>query len=275
MKIWIHIGPGKSGSTWLYNMACSNGHIFSLPTIKETQTFHHHAEIDLGFYKQDSSSSHKILCDFSNTYIFNPVSLSNIQSFVRNSPDHEVLLTSLLRCPLKRSLSHYKYLSASGLIPGRHTLEDLLEEEPSFLLRSRYDLFMPYISSLNMNVNYFTLHSQGTGSSPAILKFILNACGVPLDSLNNSKQDTFSGFSARNRFLSLLAKQVSYVMRDRNPATLSVLKNSSIVRSIIMKKDVTHQPVCSDLTLGIMRSFLEPTKSYCHNIGLDVSDWLL
>ena len=60
-KLWIHLGPGKSGSTWLYNLAKKNSDIFALPKIKETQNFHNSNIFNKEFYDLKCINNSRII----------------------------------------------------------------------------------------------------------------------------------------------------------------------------------------------------------------------
>ena len=276
MNLWIHIGPGKCGSTWLYNIAKANPDTFCLPLIKETQVFHSSDQFNPVFYRDAISSlqSGKILCDFSNTYICNPLALANIATFIDTSPDFQVILTSMLRCPLKRTLSHYRYLLASGVVNPSETLEGLLAHDPSLLFRSRYDILIEYINSINLNIHFSSLEEQGYSSCPPILKSVLSCFSYSDVILNSPQQDTFSGFSSRNFYISRFAKISANILRSYSPILLSKLKDDKQIRSLFMKKSKPSDSVFSEDTKNNLSGFFLPTKHYCQSIGIDVQRWL-
>ena len=164
INLWLHLGPGKSGSTWLYNIAKRNKDIFSVPVIKETQNFHISSEFQSRFYKKGIFDNGRIICDFSNTYFFNPLCLKNIKEFIKkNKLKFNVLCTTLLRCPIKRSVSHYKYMIASG-DSNNVPFDNLLSYDPSILWRSKYEIHSSFIDQIGLDSVNFILEEQNNNS---------------------------------------------------------------------------------------------------------------
>tara|TARA_Y100001968_G_scaffold292891_1_gene298478 strand:- start:708 stop:1544 length:837 start_codon:yes stop_codon:yes gene_type:complete len=270
-QLWIHLGPGKSGSTWIYNIAKSNPNIFTLPIIKETQAFHFSSKFNNDFYKLNNLKSKNIFCDFSNTYFFNPISISNLKKY--RSENINTYYTTLMRCPLKRTLSHYKYLIASGEISNL-SFRDLMGIEPSILWRSRYDIHIEYIKNLDLHFKPFVLEEQNS-ENPEIIRSVLNYFNIQEYNLCLDNIDKFESRFSRNYFLTKTAKSLAKYLRNKKYYNLlEALKSNVYIRDIFMKREGKDYDICNE-DISSLRSYFSPVKEYCNNLGLNVSKWLL
>ena len=269
-KIWIHLGPGKAGSTWIYNIAKSNPNLFTLPIIKETQSFHFSSEFNSNFYKLNDLKSENIFCDFSNTYVFNPISIANLKIYRANNIN--TYCTALLRCPLKRTLSHYKYLIASGEIPNL-SFRELMAIEPSVLWRSRYDIHIEHIKNLGLDFKPFILEEQNT-DNPEIIRSVFNYFNIQEYNLCLDNIDKFESRVSRNYFLTKTAKSLAkYLRNNKQFHLLESLKSNESIRSIFMKKEVKNYDIY-DEDISNLKQYFAPVKDYCKNLGLNVTKWL-
>ena len=271
-KLWIHLGPGKSGSTWIYNIAKNNQHIFYLPIIKETQAFHSLSSFNHSFYNKKKTDSANIICDFSNTYIFNPIAISNLKK-IGDDTNIEYLTTALLRCPLKRTLSHYKYLISSGEISNL-SFRELMAIEPSILWRSRYDIHIEHIKNFDLNCNLFVLEEQNA-EIPEIIQAVLNYFNIQGPNIFLDNIDKFESRVSRNFLLSKAAKVIAkYLRNNKHYYILENLKSNNYVRNIFTKNEIINYDFCEE-DISNLRLYFLPVKEYCKDLGLNVSKWLL
>jgi hypothetical protein len=276
MKSWIHLGPGKSGSTWLYKIAFANPDLFIVPRIKETQCFHYSSNNFPSFFS-GSLDNTKIYCDFSNTYIFNPLAVQHLLDYCNRESHTEVLLTALLRCPLERAVSHYLYLKASGLVPPKISFEAHIAADPSILWRSRYEIHLSFLISQGLPVKLFLLESQSS-SEPEIIQKVISLLlpkDTPVTYNAPDKKARFASMESRNYFASKLAKTIAESLRSSGNLTLlSALKENTAVRRVFMKPQnskITLEPQ----TFKQLQSFFRPTYEFMTLHGLPISStWL-
>lgn len=103
----IFIGPGKSGTTYVYNLLKRNN--YDVGTIKESNYFFRSSNY-WGLYNKEYKNR---IIDFSNTYFWNP----NIALKINEKYDSFILVV-LKRDPYDRLASHLNYLISRGEING-------------------------------------------------------------------------------------------------------------------------------------------------------------
>jgi hypothetical protein len=252
----------------------ANPEIFVVPKIKETQCFHHSSTIFHSFFPE-SLDNNKIYCDFSNTYVFNPLSAQYLLDYYHSTAGQQVVFTALLRCPVERSISHFSYLKASGSIPPSRSFEDHIASDPSILWRSRYELHLSFLLSQGLPINFFLLEAQSP-SDPALVNHVvaalLDQCVSPTYKIpdNNSR---FESMDSRNLYASKLAKSLAELLRHHQYlGILSHLKESKYVRSIFMRPRKSKYHLGND-TRDVLHSFFKPTLSFVDSYGLDSSSY--
>lgn len=103
----IFIGPGKSGTTYLYNLLERNQ--IDVGRIKESNYFFK----SKGYWELYTREYRDRIIDFSNTYFWNP----NI-ALKLNEKSSSFILVVLKRDPYDRLASHLNYLMSRGEIKG-------------------------------------------------------------------------------------------------------------------------------------------------------------
>lgn len=103
----IFIGPGKSGTTYIYNLLKRNN--YDVGTIKESNYFFKSSNY-WGLYNKEYKNR---IIDFSNTYFWNP----NIALKINEKYDSFILVV-LRRDPYDRLASHLNYLISRGEVKG-------------------------------------------------------------------------------------------------------------------------------------------------------------
>lgn len=275
-KVWIHLGPGKSGSSWLYNYAKANDSIFAIPSIKETHAFHHNEQSFFSFFSHlNCLNPDTIMCDFSNTYIFNPLVAPHLLSHISSFGSCNTFITVLLRCPLERTISHFHYLQASGFLDLKSSFEEFIADDPSILWRSRYDLHLEYLNRCGIPVNIYILEHQNK-LKPEILhdvpQVLLNKY---VDLVPPSYPAHFSRMQSRSIILSKCAKKTSTYLRSiGHYRLLSNLKESILIRSLFTRPNPSKLSL-SSVTSSYLQQYFMPTKTYIEAKGYDVASiWL-
>lgn len=272
--VWFHLGPGKSGSTWLYNFARENESVFQCGVVKETQYLNGKGA-DFGtFYKPRGGD--RIICDFSNTYMFNVLASKRLRDFKEGREAENVVSTVLLRCPIKRALSHFQYLQASGLVSMRKTFEEHIADDASILWRSRYEIHLREFEEIQtVRLGIFALEDQDK-ERPQIIDYVLEQSGrngVALKSPGAGSR--FSMMEPRNRFLAVAAKKMAGYLREKNRLEmLGALKKSSYIRSFVTKPRAKRIEI-DRATYYILRGYFEPTLEFALKRGLSVEKYWL
>lgn len=131
---FIVIGPGKTGTTWLYNQLGEHPQVFLARNTKETVFFTEFYTRGLEWYEKFFAGSSGAIAagEVSNTYFFSPEAPARI---ARHLPHAKLIV--LLRNPVERVLSQYLFRRRNGHIRG--SLEDTIARDPALLAQNFYD----------------------------------------------------------------------------------------------------------------------------------------
>ena len=139
---FICIGPGKSGTSWMYKIFSEHPDI-CISTSKETLYFERYLSKGDDWYHSffKKAEEGQIKGELSNTYIFDSKVPARIHAYKPN-----IKLISSLRNPIDRTFSHYLYLLSLGEVEGSFEevlakRKDLYDRGEYFKLIQHYDKF--------------------------------------------------------------------------------------------------------------------------------------
>ncbi len=132
---FIVIGPGKSGTSWLYHILGLHPQV-CMSSAKETLYFEDYYKNGPGWYSRffrqcvSPGCSHAI-GEISNTYIFSPEAASRI---AHDFPAMRLIAT--LRDPTERAFSHYLFIRRNGQL--QCSFDEALRQRPDLKARGNY-----------------------------------------------------------------------------------------------------------------------------------------
>lgn len=129
---FLGIGPGKSGTTWLYRLLRAHPEVYMSPT-KETLYFSDQFQRGRDWYLAffEGADAYPASGEISNTYIFSEAAPARIRDYRA-----DMGLVTTLRHPVDRAFSHYLWLVRNGELAG--SFKEALEVRPDLLSRGRY-----------------------------------------------------------------------------------------------------------------------------------------
>ena len=131
---FLHIGPGKSGSTWLHEVLISHPEIY-FTEAKDLYFFSRYYDRGLGWYTAQFRAArpqHKIVGEVCPEYLSYEKAAERIRECL--GPDVRLMVT--LREPASRAFSSYLYLQKHGL--AAPTFIQTAEQVPELLGEGRY-----------------------------------------------------------------------------------------------------------------------------------------
>lgn len=131
---FLHIGPGKSGSTWLHEVLISHPEIY-FTKAKDLYFFSRYYDRGFGWYSaqfQAARPQHKIVGEVCPEYL----SYEKAPERIRECLGPDVRLMVTLREPASRAFSSYLYLQKHGL--AAPTFIQTAEQVPTLLGEGRY-----------------------------------------------------------------------------------------------------------------------------------------
>lgn len=131
---FLHLGPGKSGSTWLHEVLSTHPAVYLSPA-KDLYYFNRYYERGPEWYAQQfagSTDQHRVVGEICPEYLSSPLAATRIRDTL--GPDVELMVT--LREPAERAWSSYLYMSKHGL--AAPTFRQTIQQEPLLLDEGRY-----------------------------------------------------------------------------------------------------------------------------------------
>lgn len=130
---FLHLGPGKSGSTWLHETLIRHPEVYLSPA-KDLYFFSRYFDRGLPWYQAqfDGAGRQAVIGEFSPDYLCTP----RVPERVRDSLGSDVRLMVTLREPVDRALSSYLYLQKHGM--AAPTFRATVEARPELIDEGRY-----------------------------------------------------------------------------------------------------------------------------------------
>ena len=252
MSEWcFFIGPGKTGSTWLYNNLINHPDIKLAKNIKESNYYFRGDSIDDFknlFYNYGKSK--KINMDISNTYIYNETIAHKIK---KNHPNAKIIIG--YREPFERLKSMYLFKKRNGEIPQGFSLKKSLENDAfNLILHSKYyDLSLPYLNEFGVKnifiFNFKKIQNEPDSLLKDLMKFLEISEYLEIDKLYKI---TNPASSYRIKILSQYSQKISNFLRDKKLYfLLNFIKTNRVIQNILFKKiNVTEE-------ISVIESFKE------------------
>lgn len=239
---FIVIGPGKSGTTWLYQILGAHPQICT-SSAKETVFFdseyHRGLKWYAKFFRQcESAAETHAVGEISNTYIFSPQVPGRIK---QDFP--AMKLISTLRNPIERAFSHYLFERRNAAVNG--TFEEALLQRPDFLERGCYNQHLtPYYDQFPKNqiqvLVFDDLKSDNQAYADQLFQF-LNVGPLPDESILGKR--VLGASEARSRVAAKVSVGVARAVRAAGfPEIVTKIKNSFVAKMLFKPIDRNHYP---------------------------------
>lgn len=267
----IGIGPGKSGSTWLYSFLKSSSQI-CCSKVKETGYFSTGGQVVESDYLEKffpDTQSKNIFCEVSNTYIFDP-SVPRQLAKLGSSVD----LIAVLRDPVDRAISHVHQLIRNG--ERFDSFESALHQRPDILARG---LYVNYLNNYTELPSHVTLHifsfKEMATAEGEFKKRLIDTLVLDATSFTDFKAKKFSRTVPRSRTLAGLVKRTAILLRHLGFTTIIQRVKDSFIPQLLYAPATRDRELTPQReTLIFMRKFfylsdLELSRQW----GVDTSEW--
>lgn len=130
---FLHLGPGKSGSTWLHEALSTHPEVFLTPA-KDLYFFSRYYHRGADWYRRQFSldDAPPVVGEVCPDYLAAPGAAERIAETL--GPDVRLMVT--LRDPVERAFSSYLYLKKHGL--AQPTFRETAQEHPELIDEGRY-----------------------------------------------------------------------------------------------------------------------------------------
>jgi hypothetical protein len=229
---FIHLGPSKSGSTWLHEILISHPEVY-LTQAKDLYFFNRYYDRGRDWYLaqfRDARPEQKIVGEICPDYLSEPDCPERIHACLGS----EVRLMVTLREPVARAFSGYLYLDKHGL--AAPTFRETMRTAPELLEEGRYATHLRrYLKYFDRESIHIGLFDDLQADPQAFLDETTGWLGVGRQVV--SQDDLEARLPAsKARFLPLaaLAKHGANWVRKRDGADLvGRIKRSSLVQKAL------------------------------------------
>ncbi|HEX3674046.1 MAG TPA: sulfotransferase domain-containing protein [Rhizomicrobium sp.] len=270
---FLGIGPGKTGTTWLYQCLAAHPQICLARHTKETVFFADYYDRGMGWYEKffEGCESAPAIGEISNTYFFTPEAPARIAGHLP-----KVKLIVFLRNPVDRVQSLYLFRLRNGLVKG--SLDEVLAADPSMIAQNFFDEHLARWLALFPREQVFVALFDDLKRDPAgLLRNIYDFLGVDPDFVPPTTTERVLEASApRNAGMFHVLKRFAlWLRRNDFHRLLTWAKTNPLVMKTLTRPvgagDKSQMPAETRARLmAIYRPHIARTAEL---IGRDLSGW--
>lgn len=232
MPNYIYIGPGKTGSTWLFEFFKYHPEIYVTPA-KDLYFFDQFFDRGMNWYAKQFSgaTSEKVVAEICHDYIVSPEAPPRLASSLPG-----VKLMMILREPIDRTFSAYLYRMKHGICETR--FEEALNERPEIFGSSLYSqyirVYLEHFAPEDILLFAFDdLKNDPQGFADQVCdRLQIDRIEIP----ESMKEPTLKAASARSLFVSKMVKRTALVARRIGLANLvGRLKTTRSVQRLLYR----------------------------------------
>lgn len=253
---FLHIGPSKSGSTWLHEVLICHPEIY-LSEAKDLYFFSRYYDRGTEWYRAQFASArpeHKLIGECSPDYLWLPEVPQRIRACL--GPDVRLMVT--LREPASRAFSAYLYLRKHG--QAQPTFRETAQTAPDVLGEGRYAThlreFLRHFPRESLHIGLF---DDLQADPQAFLNEATDWLGVSrLEATPEQREPRLPASNPRSPVVAALAKRAAIWVRGHDGADLvGRVKRAAIVQRALYKPMGADRPVMSEEDAAFVREQLE------------------
>lgn len=253
---FLHIGPSKSGSTWLHEVLILHPEVF-LSQAKDLYFFSRYYDRGPDWYRaqfRDAQKEHKIIGEVCPDYLACDDAPERIRKVL--GPDVRLMVT--LREPTERAFSSFLYLQKHGQAAA--TFRDTMLTDRDLLNESRYATHLRrYLEHFDRESIDIALFDDLQADPQAFLDGVTSWLGVAQQQLSPELLEArLPASKARFLPLTVLAKQGANLVRRLDGADLvGKLKRSGLVQRMLYQTLGDDKPAVSAEDAAFVREQLD------------------
>ena len=253
---FLHLGPSKSGSTWLHEVLIGHPEVY-LSQAKDLYFFNRYYDRGPGWYRaqfRGAQREQKIIGEVCPDYLACPGAPERIHACL--GPDIRLMVT--LREPISRAFSSYLYLQKHG--EAAATFRDTTKTAPELLEEGRYAThlrgYLRYFSRESLHIGLFDDLQAGP---QAFLDGATDWLGIGRLPLSPEQLEAqLPASRARWLPLAMLAKHgANWVRRHDGADLVGSLKRSALVQRMLYQPLGEDRPQMAPDDVAFMHEHLD------------------
>lgn len=267
---FLHLGPGKSGSTWVHETLSNHPQVY-VTGAKDLYFFSRYYDRGLPWYEEQfrAAAGQPFVGEVCPDYLAAPWSADRIHA----SLGDDVRFMVSLRDPVDRAFSSYLYAAKHGL--AAPTFRESAVRSPEFVEEGRYGSqlrsFLAHYPREHIHVSVF---DDLEADPQAYLDGITDFLGVDRQPLTPEELSaTLPASKARFLPLAKAAQRGAGWLRSHDGATLvGRVKRSALVQKVLYQPLGDARPVISDEDAGWVKDQLRDELALVRDeFGIDVA----
>ena len=254
---FLHLGPGKAGSTWVHEALSTHPEVFLTPA-KDlyffSRFYDHGPDWYAGQFKSAPPDS-KVIGEVCPEYLWCPEAAARIHETL--GPGLRIMVT--LRDPVTRAFSAYLYQQKHG-VTGR-SFRQALEASPEIIEQGRYHTNLQrYLREFGPQQIHVTLFDDLRADPQAFFDDVTDRLGLSRHRLADEVcKPQLPASRARSVRLARWVKGGAVIARQHNgSAVVGLVKRSPWVQRVLYEPLGNRQPDIPEAEASRIREQLEP-----------------
>jgi hypothetical protein len=257
LPTFLHIGPGKTGSTWLHEVLSLHPQVYLTPA-KDLYFFSRYYDRGIGWYCSHFAQAPQhvsVVGEVCPDYLLAPEAPHRIREVLGS----RVRLMVTLRNPIDRAFSSYLYAAKHGLAEA--TFRATLDANPEMIQEGRYAAQLrPYLDAVGADNIRVAVFDDFVANPQAFLDGTTDWLGVERMRLSAEQLESRLPAS-RARFVPLakMVKLAAGWVRDHDGANVvGRVKRASAVQRLLYTPLNADRPTVSSHDVVYLREIFEP-----------------
>jgi len=270
---FIVIGPGRTGTTLVYEHFRSHPQIGMAHHVKETNFYNDNYDKGIDWYQRFfvGLEGKKAIGEISNLYFFDPLVPERIH---QTNPG--VRLISILRNPYERLISAYRFRKRTGQIPSTMDLNLALDHYPDLITDNYYDVHLWQYFSVFPREQILVLFYDELRQDPETFFHRLYAfIHVDLVSLSLPRSRVNPSGKIRWAPLAKWIRSGADLLREKEWFTLlDTLKRNHLLQKMLYRQNPVESVVLDPLVLERFRAKFDASIAQVEvMLSTDLSHW--
>jgi hypothetical protein len=270
---FIVIGPGKTGTTWLYQCLAAHPQVRLARHTKETVYFTECYDRGRAWYERffEGTEGAIAIGEVSNTYFFSPEAPARMAALVPGAK-----LIAFVRDPLDRILSAYLFHRRNGVVHG--TFDEAIAQDPTIVSNNFYDEHLErYMRHFPREQIFVALFDDLRSDPAALLRRIYGFLGVDEDFRPDATaQRVLPASAPRNASLFHTLKGFARWLRNHNFHRILTWAKTNPVLMGALTRPISdrEKPAIPPATRAKLKETFGPHNArLAKMLGRDLSHW--